>query len=751
MTTSPPVATPAAHHQPAAHPVRFWSRAVQEGLRAVGLITLVLLVPLTILPMLGQPAVQTTAGRWGFVLLLAGHVLTAAALLRRRRSRPLLVALTGMMLLSMALIVPSRHLFRTNDLYCPGWWSIPLLAYALVVLDLDEHRRYLLPAIPLAVAVELSGPLFFWPMTALRATDEVFVVQPLAIFYLFGRGLLSMARDHDRAGERVAALRASHTAQRAEHEGRREAARILHDHVLHALHAVAEDRTLVPASEAVRECRDTLEQLERPSEAPRMVSLHDELEEDPVVVRVAGQVTGNAQPLPDAVASTIAAATHEALVNVERHAQARHATVELQTVGDDGCRVTVSDDGRGFDPARQAGGRLGIRDSVVGRMADIGGHAEVASAPGAGTVVTLSWPHTGRAEQAPSLADHTRTATRRALTACAWPGLVATACMLVLLAPLLPGSAPLVAMTVACLAVGVHNSIRLRDGGLGVTAVAVTLVLATLAWVTNLLVVPDNPTSIYLLWMAWCITPMVQLAMLSCSTNVAIAMGTALPLVMASTLVLRFGAGYAARHLVGSVAATSMIVLVGYGAMMIAQRIAGQADNQTRSFERVRDATARMHHLARVEHFWSDRVTQDALPLIRSVAAGDLDPADGRVRRAARCMESSVRDELVLGPGQHGLSDELARLRAAGWLVQSSLTGDDGPSLLETAARLARGLDVPAHPGQLVTMSAHGAGVTVVVLDATDEQVQDWARMMNDIGGHMDHDPDFVRMAVGAR
>ena len=172
--------------------------------------------------------------------------------------------------------------------------------------------------------------------------------------------------------------------------------------------------------------------------------------------------------------------------------------------------------------------------------------------------------------------------------------------------------------------------------------------------------------------------------------------------------------------------------------MMIAQLIAGQADNQTRSFERVRDATARMHHLARVEHFWSDRVTQDALPLIRSVAAGDLDPADGRVRRAARCMESSVRDELVLGPGQHGLSDELARLRAAGWLVQSSLTGDDGPSLLETAARL-------------VTMSGHGAGVTVVVLDATDEQVQDWARMMNDIGGHMDHDPDFVRMAVGAR
>lgn len=55
-------------------------------------------------------------------------------------------------------------------------------------------------------------------------------------------------------------------------------------------------------------------------------------------------------------------------------------------------RVTVRDDGAGFDPDQVNPSRLGLRRSIAERIADCGGHALVRSAPGQGTVVSLSWP-----------------------------------------------------------------------------------------------------------------------------------------------------------------------------------------------------------------------------------------------------------------------------------------------------------------------------------------------------------------------
>ncbi|GAA1391624.1 sensor histidine kinase [Luteococcus peritonei] len=757
MTSFPAVTTPAVPAQPdepapaAAPGARSWLGAVQECLRWVGLATVPLLAVLSLQDLAGTPPVLREPGRWGHLLLLATLALTTLALLLRLRSRLVLVVELAGLLGTMALLVPHRDLFHPSDLYCPGWWSIPVLAHAMAVLEPREYRRYLLPAVPLAVAIELMGPLFFWRMTPLLAVDEVFVVQPPVLLFLFGRGLGTMAREHDRANERIQQLRSVHTAQRAEHEGRREAARILHDHVLHALHAIGEDRELVASEQAVRECRDTLEQLDRPDGRPRAVWLHEELEDDPVLQRLAGRVQGRSPQLPAAVATTIAAATHEALVNVERHAQARRTTVRLDAWGEDGCRVVVSDDGRGFDTSRQARGRLGIRHSLLERMDDIGGQAEVTSAPGEGTVVTLLWPQAGPAVRAPRLADHSAAATRRILVACAWPGMVSTACMTALLAPQLPGSGPLVALTVLCLAIGVWNALRLPDRGLSLPAVALMLGVALAAWFVNIMTVPQQPASMYFFWMAWGLTPMVQLAMHSRSNPVAMAMGLALPLLMVVSLVGRFGTGYTSEHLVGSVAATSMIVVVIYAAMLLAQRIAAHAERQQRRVERARDATARLRHVASIEQFWSDRVTQDALPMIRAVAAGELSAADDQVRTTARSMESSVRDELLLGPGHHGFSEHLARLRSEGWQVQSSLSHQDGPASLETATLLALCLGRPVRPGQMVTLSSGGGAVTAVVLEASAEQTRNWNHRMHDIGGHMDHDPDFVRLAVTTR
>jgi hypothetical protein len=93
--------------------------------------------------------------------------------------------------------------------------------------------------------------------------------------------------------------------------------------------------------------------------------------------------------LPDSVAEAIAGSVREALRNVARHAGVDHATL---SVASDPLRVDIVDAGRGFDPDRVPAHRRGVAESIVARMAAVGGRATVRSAPGHGTVVRLEWP-----------------------------------------------------------------------------------------------------------------------------------------------------------------------------------------------------------------------------------------------------------------------------------------------------------------------------------------------------------------------
>lgn len=95
--------------------------------------------------------------------------------------------------------------------------------------------------------------------------------------------------------------------------------------------------------------------------------------------------------LPGPVATALADAVAEALTNVARHAGTTTARVGARPVGA-GAVVEVLDGGSGFDPATVPAHRRGLRESVTGRMAAVGGNASVESRPGAGTRVTLRWP-----------------------------------------------------------------------------------------------------------------------------------------------------------------------------------------------------------------------------------------------------------------------------------------------------------------------------------------------------------------------
>jgi signal transduction histidine kinase len=100
--------------------------------------------------------------------------------------------------------------------------------------------------------------------------------------------------------------------------------------------------------------------------------------------------------LPSAVASEVVAAVRAALDNVRRHAGPNARAWILLEDERDGVRVTVRDDGIGFRPERPAEaaeeGRLGIAQSMRGRVADCGGTTTIHSRPGSGTEVEFWVP-----------------------------------------------------------------------------------------------------------------------------------------------------------------------------------------------------------------------------------------------------------------------------------------------------------------------------------------------------------------------
>ncbi len=88
------------------------------------------------------------------------------------------------------------------------------------------------------------------------------------------------------------------------------------------------------------------------------------------------------------------AATREAVVNASRHSGADRVDVFVE-VGSGTAEIFVRDRGRGFELEQVAEDRLGVRRSIVDRVARHGGDAVIRSKPGDGTEVRLTMPCNG--------------------------------------------------------------------------------------------------------------------------------------------------------------------------------------------------------------------------------------------------------------------------------------------------------------------------------------------------------------------
>ena len=264
---------------------------------------------------------------------------------------------------------------------------------------------------------------------------------------------------------------------------RRANIRRVHDTLLHLFQQVASGRGEITREEVLRlgeESRAGLGTSDLDLEASPLLTALEQAVTDvgcPVALRIEDEAS-----LPSKVTRNIAEATREAVRNVAKHVPGGTAQVTART-SSNGCTVVISDWGPGFDPSDVPRSRMGIKEGIHGRMAEVGGHATIHSDIVGGTAVTLTWnpiPHAVRI--GPS--------GRRWLSMIALPSLFGTGLLLTLKDP---SPNPVLAWTLflATAAVVLLTSHVLRRRGLHIheailaNAWGIGLLVANYAWLSQ--------------------------------------------------------------------------------------------------------------------------------------------------------------------------------------------------------------------------------------------------------------------------
>jgi signal transduction histidine kinase len=298
---------------------------------------------------------------------------------------PLLIAVAGLALLWRQADEAQRARWAGTSPDVPvlglllgggGWSAVIRLGLGVVML-----------AMAVAVLVAQS-----------QGADALGPVAAGTFLALLGLGLLLGPWIHrlgrDLAAERRERIRSQERADMAAH---------LHDSVLQTLALLqrhsGDARTVARlARRQERELRDWLYADAGPDAATLRAALAAVAAEVEDLHDVTVEVVGVGDvPMRDPLGAMVRA-TREAMVNAAKHSGAGHVDVYAETAGSQ-VEVFVRDRGSGFDPDAIAEGRLGVRESIHGRMERHGGTAVIRSAPGEGTEVRLSMTLPDRDEE----------------------------------------------------------------------------------------------------------------------------------------------------------------------------------------------------------------------------------------------------------------------------------------------------------------------------------------------------------------
>ncbi|SCF08190.1 sensor histidine kinase [Micromonospora mirobrigensis] len=331
------------------------------------------------------------------VALLTAWSIGYAVRALRHGVGPVLVAGDVALTTATCLLIP--WLVAPEVLPGEGSWVAVLASTTVINTQATVPARWSVPAGVLVTSAYVTGAYAAGNPAEGRAHAITLLAQTVctAMMTQVMRRRIGRA---DRAFAEYQRLAREALVARTAREDERRQNRDLHDTVLGTLTMVGLG-AVAPGSATLRaRCAADLRALARladarsaPVDAPASVDalLRAVLDRHPELA-VDADLTACAVPGP--VAEAVAESVAAALSNVVRHAPGATVTLRLASTAH-GVAVELTDDGPGFDPAAVPAHRYGLRESVHGRMAAVGGAATVESAPGAGTRIRLEWSRVG--------------------------------------------------------------------------------------------------------------------------------------------------------------------------------------------------------------------------------------------------------------------------------------------------------------------------------------------------------------------
>ncbi|MFE6997704.1 sensor histidine kinase [Microbacterium sp. NPDC057659] len=237
----------------------------------------------------------------------------------------------------------------------------------------------------------------YWITTAFDVTFTLILGMVLVSLAWMFR---SVAAGVDEARAKAVETYAAAAAATAAEEERVALAALMHDSVLAALIAAARAESDREKDLAVGMAREALTRLANTEASVAQEGSDEPVSTTGIVAELRRTLSeqgadavveerGEPGSVPGKVARALVLAARQAIGNALAHAGGRGLHVIVDAAGA-GIRVIVTDTGPGFDPDHIGEDRLGIRASILARMAAVAGTARIASGA-QGTTVTLTW------------------------------------------------------------------------------------------------------------------------------------------------------------------------------------------------------------------------------------------------------------------------------------------------------------------------------------------------------------------------
>lgn len=360
------------------------------------------------LPVVFSQLAQLQAG-WGYSMAVAIYgaiVISLVASLARRLVTAVYAFIAFAFLVSLIAwpFVQVNQSAVADDR--PWLWLICTVATSAAAVAFGSWYAtiylFVAPILYCIVRVTPSGGGKSWESAAL---DTIYAVILGGAVLILVTLLRQAAADVDSA-QAAALNRYAHAVrQHATEVERVQVDAIVHDGVLTTLLSAA--RAVTPEAKmlATRMARDAMGHLKDAAAA----SPDDEatVSMNTLAHRVIGATTTLSSPfelrsaniesgdIPIQSAEAVYSAAVQAMVNSLQHAGAAldlRRWLDVRGAEGGGIRIDVGDTGEGFDVSKVPTERLGLRVSIIERVANAGGSVRVDSGSGRGTIISIRWP-----------------------------------------------------------------------------------------------------------------------------------------------------------------------------------------------------------------------------------------------------------------------------------------------------------------------------------------------------------------------